>query len=237
MGGVGLLRVLGYRSRRACTARSARRSAPAFSACDRSAGRRWCRSSRRAKTTARRRSKRWRSDWCEHFGAPDHAPARSRPREEVAFAASLCNHRIDTLIAVHRSCEDGEIRETFRTLRPRNGPKPLRAFSFLEVEGDEDEPAEHVDLIRLRAGRAASEGFLALLRPSSARPRRRRRPRRHRRIPEGLSGAAGARAAAGGLRGGKHACMPRCWPIRAGAVSAGGDRGASRIPMRARTGS
>jgi hypothetical protein len=33
-------------------------------------------------------------------------------------------------------------------LRPRNGPKPLRAFSFLEVEGDDDAaPAESVDLI------------------------------------------------------------------------------------------
>ena len=46
---------------------------------------------------------------------------------------------------MHRSFEDGEIRERFRTLRPRTGRKPLRAFAFLEVEG-EDEPAEHVDL-------------------------------------------------------------------------------------------
>ena len=46
---------------------------------------------------------------------------------------------------MHRSDDGGEIRETFRTLRPKDGPKPLRAFAFLDVEG-EDEPAETVDL-------------------------------------------------------------------------------------------
>ena len=46
---------------------------------------------------------------------------------------------------MHRAHDGGEIRETFRTLRPKDGPKPLRAFSFLDVEG-EDEPAEQVDL-------------------------------------------------------------------------------------------
>jgi len=33
-------------------------------------------------------------------------------------------------------------------LRPRAGQKPARAFSFMEVEG-EDEPAEAVDLLSL----------------------------------------------------------------------------------------
>ena len=51
-------------------------------------------------------------------------------------------------MAVHRSFEDGAVRETFRTLRPRDGQKPARAFSFLEVEGEDDEqPDETVDLI------------------------------------------------------------------------------------------
>jgi hypothetical protein len=86
-----------------------------------------------------------------HFGAPDLAAARAAAEEELEFAASLCNHASDTLIAVHRSSENGEIREAFRTLRPRNGPKPLRAFSFLEAEGD-DEPAEQVDLLTLGQG-------------------------------------------------------------------------------------
>ena len=42
--------------------------------------------------------------------------------------------------------------EAFRTLHPRGGPKPLRAFSFLEIEGDE-QPAEQVDLIGMTVGR------------------------------------------------------------------------------------
>ena len=60
-----------------------------------------------------------------------------------------------TLLAVQRSVEDGEIRERFRTLRPREaaaGADRLHAhasaFTFHEVEGDE-EPAEQVDLMGL----------------------------------------------------------------------------------------
>ncbi len=82
------------------------------------------------------------------FGAPDIAQAMAAAEEEFAFTESLCNQPADTLIAVHRSFENGEIREAFRTLRPKDGPKPLRAFAFLEVEGD-DEPEEKVDLAKL----------------------------------------------------------------------------------------
>lgn len=88
----------------------------------------------------------------ENFGAPDMAAARLAAEEEVAFAESLCTQAQDTLVAVHRTTEDGAVHETFRTLRPRNGPKPLRAFSFLEVEGDDDaQPADSVDLIGMAA--------------------------------------------------------------------------------------
>lgn len=83
-----------------------------------------------------------------HFGAPDMASARAAAEDEVAFAASLCNQPPDTLIAIHRRYEAGEVREAFRTLRPRAGARPLRAFSFLEVEG-EDEPGEEIDLAAL----------------------------------------------------------------------------------------
>ncbi len=93
----------------------------------------------------------------EEFGAPGIAEARAAAEEEVAFAASLCNHPVDTLVAVHRSHEGGEIRETFRTLRPRNGPKPLRAFSFLEVEGEDQADEDAVDLVGLANGRQPGE--------------------------------------------------------------------------------
>jgi len=89
------------------------------------------------------------------FGAPDPASARGAAEEEVAFAASLCDHPVQTLLAVQRSIEDGEIRERFRTLKPREAASDrdrlhahARAFTFHEVEGD-DEPAEEVDLLGL----------------------------------------------------------------------------------------
>jgi hypothetical protein len=88
----------------------------------------------------------------EKFGAPDLNAARVAAEEEVAFAASLCDHPPQTLLAVQRSVENGEIRERFRTLKPREaaaGADRLhahaRAFTFHEVEGDA-EPAEQVDL-------------------------------------------------------------------------------------------
>jgi Family of unknown function (DUF6505) len=84
----------------------------------------------------------------EHLGAPDLAVAHAAAEEEVMFAASLCDHPQDTLIAVRRTFEDGSIREAFRTLRPRGTRKPMRAFSFVEVEGEE-EPGETVDLVNL----------------------------------------------------------------------------------------
>jgi len=83
-----------------------------------------------------------------HFGAPTIDDATAAAEEEVTFTESLCTQPVDTLIAVHRSFEEGAVRESFRTLRPRNGPKPARAFSLMEVDG-EDEPGEAVDLISM----------------------------------------------------------------------------------------
>jgi Family of unknown function (DUF6505) len=83
------------------------------------------------------------------FGAPDVATARRAATEEFAFAASLTDRPPDTLIAMHRVFADGAIRETFRTLKPRGGPKPLRAFSFLEVEEEEPARKEELDLLTL----------------------------------------------------------------------------------------
>src|SRR5712671_2983446 len=91
----------------------------------------------------------------EKFGAPDFAAARLAAEEEVAFAASLCEHPPQTLLAVQRSVEHGEMRERFRTLKPREaaaGADRLHAhapaFTFHEVEGDV-EPTEEVDLPRM----------------------------------------------------------------------------------------
>lgn len=89
------------------------------------------------------------------FGAPSLDAARAAAREEVDFAASLCQGEPNSVIAMHRTFEDGRIREQFRTLERRDpalaGADRLhahaRAFEF--VETDEEEPAERVDLAAL----------------------------------------------------------------------------------------
>jgi hypothetical protein len=82
------------------------------------------------------------------FGAPTFNDAEAAAKEEFGFASSLCTHPLDTLIAMHRTQENGEIHETFRSLRPRGGSRSTRAFTFFEVEGDDD-PGERVDLAAL----------------------------------------------------------------------------------------
>lgn len=81
----------------------------------------------------------------ERFGAPDLATARLAAEEEVAFAQSLCTHPVGSLIAVHRSASDGELREAFRRLQLREGQRHGRAFSFMEVE-DDTEPGSDLSL-------------------------------------------------------------------------------------------
>ncbi|MCO4053081.1 MAG: hypothetical protein HEQ16_03285 [Bosea sp.] len=95
------------------------------------------------------------------LGAPDIDTARAAAEEEIAFSAALCDHPEQTLVAVHRSIEDGEPRERFRTLTPRaealgaGAPKGgFRAFDFFEVEGDADEVTEHVDLLAMMKDKA-----------------------------------------------------------------------------------
>ena len=242
MGGVGRLRVLRTPIPPASRARRAPPSAPAFSASSRSAGRRWCRSWRRARATARRGRQRWRSSWSSTSARRSRRAHARPPRRRSRSRHRSATIRPSTLIAVHRAVEDGEIRETFRTLRPREGAEqPLRAFAFLRGRG------------RGGAGRGRS------ISSPSASARKRGTRRAHvndfwlscghhlldrdaggglvvdRRIPQGLSRAARARAAAGGLRGRAHAARGAA---RRSAPAARGrrDRGASPTRMRARTG-
>ena len=85
----------------------------------------------------------------DRHGAPSLEAARGAASEEVAFAESLCTQPQDTLVAVHRVFDDGAVRESFRSLRPREGAKPARAFSFMEVEGEDEQPGDDVDLVAL----------------------------------------------------------------------------------------
>lgn len=84
-----------------------------------------------------------------HFGAPTYDDAVAAAEDEVAFMESLADQPRETLVAVHRSFEEGAVRESFRTLRPRGEQKLPRAFSFPEVEGEGEQPVEDVDLIAI----------------------------------------------------------------------------------------
>lgn len=88
----------------------------------------------------------------ERLGAPDEATALAAAREEVEFAASLCDLPVGTVVAMHRTETDGVIAEAFRTLHQKPGGEDrlhagARAFRF--VETDEAEPEERADLIGL----------------------------------------------------------------------------------------
>jgi hypothetical protein len=72
----------------------------------------------------------------ERFGAPDLATARAAAKEEVAFTESLCTQPVSSLIAVHRTVIDGDVRESFRRLQLREGAGHSKAFSFMEIEED-----------------------------------------------------------------------------------------------------
>jgi hypothetical protein len=72
----------------------------------------------------------------DRCGAPDLATARPAAEEEVAFAQSLCAHPVGVLIAVHRAVRGGEVSESFRRLKLREGQGHGKAFSFMEVDDD-----------------------------------------------------------------------------------------------------
>ena len=91
----------------------------------------------------------WRNNLLRISERPTTGDAIAAAEEEVAFVESLCTQPSDTLIAVHRTFDEGAVRESFRTLRPRSGAKPARAFSFLDVEGETEMPDDEVKLISM----------------------------------------------------------------------------------------
>ncbi len=89
----------------------------------------------------------------EVFNAPSLEAARGAAEEELAFAASLCEQPPHTLLAVQRTFEDGEIRERFRTISPREdfAQGGFRVFAF-EMSEEPEEPTEEIDLAGLSKG-------------------------------------------------------------------------------------
>ena len=86
----------------------------------------------------------------DQLGAPDIAAALPAAEEELALAEDLCRgHAEGTLIALHRAVEGAEIREQFRTLKPRDSTAFSagylsghdKAFHFVETDEDAEEDA------------------------------------------------------------------------------------------------
>ncbi len=88
----------------------------------------------------------------ERCGAPDLMTARPAAEEEIAFAASLCDHPAGMLIAVSRRYENEQTREAFRTLQSNGRSKPAPVFTFLQVADDAQAPSEQIDLAALARG-------------------------------------------------------------------------------------
>ena len=106
----------------------------------------------------------------EHSARPILLPPAPPPKRRSRFAASLCNQPQDTLIAVHRSFENGEIREAFRTparaKADRSRCAPSRSWKW-KTRSSSRRIRSTLSVSRRETG---NEGFLAVLRPSSARP-------------------------------------------------------------------
>lgn len=91
----------------------------------------------------------------EKLGAPSLDVARAAAREEIEFSMALCHDPVGSLLALHRTMEEGDIREQFRVLKDavkNEGADRLHshARAFTIVESDEDDAAEErVDLLGL----------------------------------------------------------------------------------------
>lgn len=78
-------------------------------------------------------------------GAPDAKAAHAAAEAEIAYAMELAEPAVGTLIAIHRSVENDEITERFRTLLPGTDERHGRVFDFIEEPDDMVE--EKVDLL------------------------------------------------------------------------------------------
>lgn len=68
----------------------------------------------------------------EAYGAPDLAAALLAAREEADYAASLCEHRIHTLLAVEREPGEAGIVERFRVIVPERARDHARIWQIVE---------------------------------------------------------------------------------------------------------
>lgn len=64
------------------------------------------------------------------YGAPSPEAARPAARVEAEFAASLCTHPINSLLAVERAFGAEGIVERFRTITPHGAPRHARIWTI-----------------------------------------------------------------------------------------------------------
>ncbi|MGF1527626.1 MAG: DUF6505 family protein [Candidatus Competibacterales bacterium] len=73
----------------------------------------------------------------EAFGAPNLAAALPAAREEIAFAAELCQHPPNTLVAVARQLDGDDIDEQFKVVTPPSGANHDAIALFGVVDDDQ----------------------------------------------------------------------------------------------------
>jgi hypothetical protein len=69
------------------------------------------------------------------YGAPDREAALAAAREEAAFAASLCDHPVNTVITIEREFTAEGIVENFRTVDAA-ADAPANAWKIEDTTGD-----------------------------------------------------------------------------------------------------
>jgi hypothetical protein len=74
--------------------------------------------------------------FARHYGAPSLAAARRAAQAETDFARSLCEHPVNTLIAVARELGPEGIVERFRTIEPLARGRHAKIWS---IEPDDDD--------------------------------------------------------------------------------------------------
>jgi hypothetical protein len=72
----------------------------------------------------------------DRYGAPSIAAARPAAEAEAAFAGSLCEHRLNALLAVERTFGPDGIVERFRTIEPLKSGSHARIWSIVP-DGDD----------------------------------------------------------------------------------------------------
>ncbi|MDA1100592.1 MAG: DUF6505 family protein [Proteobacteria bacterium] len=70
-----------------------------------------------------------------HYNAPNREVAMEAARQEAEFAASLCEHPVNTLLGVERALGDDGITEQFRSIVGRNESAHGPAWELVEDDG------------------------------------------------------------------------------------------------------